>query len=457
MLLVIISFIVVFVLFLLILSMPIGDMHKFIAEALLLWGYSYYLHKKYKIEYYYGMLMLKTKQGLDEIDKIAKYSRIWSSFADIGLVIAFGLLAPLMYRHINRRELIIGLATLLISAVYILPNLYPMALSVIALPYEPVSLHAQASAGGFSDEVFLVLIISVILLLGYGILTTLGLIYQAFTILFNFAKNMFFGGTTPIQPGASLLLPGINLPFIEGVIALLLLLFVHELMHAVLARVARVRLRSAGMLLFGFIPMGAFVDPDEEVLSRKSRVDQGRVIVAGSTANFALSFFSFIIFMLLISLPLDIYGNGVVIIAAKEGIPLEKGDVIYAINGTNITTFDDYLAYRGNVTANSSLLLLTNKGEVTANTDANGKIGVLLQPRIKSEYNWYVFLKNIFTLLFVLNFFVASVNLIPISLFDGHRLVELALGERHKGLVKLISITVGLALLINLLPWLSKF
>lgn len=448
----IIELALVFVLFLAILSLPILDLHKFVLEVLLLGLYSFYLHKKYDIEYYYGMLMLKTKEGLHRIDEIAGYGQFWNDFADIGIVLAYGLATPLIHKHVSRRNLAIGCTVLFLSALYILPNLYPIALSVIAFPYEGVSSHSYASQGDMNFAV--PLIILAVVLVGYATIATASLIYQALSILYSLYLNLFNGGANAIQPGASLLLPGINLPFVEGIIALLFILFFHELSHAILSRIAKVRLKSAGILLFGFIPVGAFVDPDEDVLSKKSAKEQARVLVAGSSANFALSIISLILFAGLVAIPLNVYDNGLYIIAAKQGLPLQKGDIIYSINGVNMTSLDAFFEYRDNIKPNSTVILGTSRGEFNLTTNENSKIGVMLQRNIKESFGWYIFLKNLFALLFSLNFFVATVNLLPIPLFDGHRLLELGLGKKRELLLKAIAVITGASLLMNLLPWL---
>ncbi|MGB9635257.1 MAG: hypothetical protein ACPL0A_02150, partial [Candidatus Micrarchaeia archaeon] len=132
------EFIVVFIIFLVILSLPLADFHKFIAEVLLLGLYGYYLHNKYGLEHYYGMIMLRTREGLHKIDDIAKYSKFWKYFADTGIVLAYGLLSIFIYKHVSRRSLITGIIVLFFSAIFVLPNLYPIALSVISFPYEGI-------------------------------------------------------------------------------------------------------------------------------------------------------------------------------------------------------------------------------------------------------------------------------------------------------------------------------
>ncbi|MCE5338993.1 MAG: site-2 protease family protein, partial [Methanomicrobiaceae archaeon] len=68
------------------------------------------------------------------------------------------------------------------------------------------------------------------------------------------------------DPRNLLAIPGVNqaIPITAAVIiGLLLTIVVHEFGHAILARVEDMRVRSMGLLI-AVIPIGAFVEPDEE-------------------------------------------------------------------------------------------------------------------------------------------------------------------------------------------------
>jgi membrane-associated protease RseP (regulator of RpoE activity) len=80
-------------------------------------------------------------------------------------------------------------------------------------------------------------------------------------------------------------------------VALLVVLVVHEGAHAVLTRIARVPLRSSGIAFFGIIPVGAFVEPDEKKLAAVPAPAQTRVLVAGATANLVTCCAFFILFV----------------------------------------------------------------------------------------------------------------------------------------------------------------
>lgn len=96
-------------------------------------------------------------------------------------------------------------------------------------------------------------------------------------------------------PSPSLILgiPGINpiIPLGYGILALIFAVVVHEMSHGILARVHNLHVKTMGILLF-VIPVGAFVEPDEEALKRAPRRHRVQVFGAGPTSNlfFALLF-----------------------------------------------------------------------------------------------------------------------------------------------------------------------
>ena len=69
------------------------------------------------------------------------------------------------------------------------------------------------------------------------------------------------------------LIPGLNdyIPLVWGAIAIMVMLVVHELAHAVLCRVEGVSVKSMGVLLLGIIPIGGFAEPEEEELFGKKK------------------------------------------------------------------------------------------------------------------------------------------------------------------------------------------
>jgi membrane-associated protease RseP (regulator of RpoE activity) len=67
-------------------------------------------------------------------------------------------------------------------------------------------------------------------------------------------------------------IPGINpvIPIVYGIVGLVVAIIVHEFAHGILTRVGKMKIKSLGLILL-VVPMGAFVEPDEEQISKADR------------------------------------------------------------------------------------------------------------------------------------------------------------------------------------------
>ncbi|MFC5972223.1 site-2 protease family protein [Halomarina salina] len=100
------------------------------------------------------------------------------------------------------------------------------------------------------------------------------------------------------EPQNVLVIPGVNefLPLSvapEIILGLLVGLVVHEGGHGLFCRVGDINISSMGVALLAFIPVGAFVEPDEDDRARADRGDQTRMFAAGVTNNFAVTVVAF--------------------------------------------------------------------------------------------------------------------------------------------------------------------
>jgi len=104
--------------------------------------------------------------------------------------------------------------------------------------------------------------------------------------------------TAANQPSNFLVIPGVNdfLPLAvapEIVAGLLIGLVVHEGGHGLLCRVENIDIDSLGLVFFTVIPVGAFVEPDEESEADADRGSRNRMFAAGVTNNFAVTVVAF--------------------------------------------------------------------------------------------------------------------------------------------------------------------
>ncbi len=432
-----------------ILTLDVSGVLKFflgVAEMLLV---GQFLIWRYKFTGEYGLILLKSKRGLNIINKLAKHEELWKFFSDIGTVMSYGLLSfVLMRKNVSVKSFVVGVALISILFFVVAPFVLPFLVGVIGVSslehgVQQSGLSALASASIvllYAGGLFMILLLSII---AYGVFILSALL------------STLLHGTQAIakaSPGGTFLLPGINLPFFEGIGALIIILIVHEGAHAILARIARIPVLSSGVVLFGVIPVGAFVEPDEEKLKKLEQTKQTRVLVAGSTANLLTCMFFFILFIGFFYGTAQYREEGLLVTTG-----MAKNTVIHSINGQQV----DLTNYANlNLPKNSEVKLETNKGEITRKTNEEGKMGIIISPITKDSivavYDSQIleFVYMILGLTFALNFVIGTVNLLPLPFFDGYRTLEINI--ENKFIVKGLMTLTLVAFLINFLPWFFK-
>ncbi|AUV83274.1 metalloprotease [Salinigranum rubrum] len=149
------------------------------------------------------------------------------------------------------------------------------------------------------------------------------------------------------QPRNFLVIPGVNdfLPLSvapEIVFGLLVGLVVHEGGHGLLCRVEGIDIESMGLVFLTVIPVGAFVEPDEESQRAADRGGRTRMFAAGVTNNFAVTV---VAFALLFGPVIGAVGvaPGMAVQGTFDGSPasaagIGSGDRILSVAGENVST-----------------------------------------------------------------------------------------------------------------------
>jgi membrane-associated protease RseP (regulator of RpoE activity) len=153
-------------------------------------------------------------------------------------------------------------------------------------------------------------------------------------------------GATIENPQNVLVIPGVNefLPLNaagEIIFGLVVGLVVHEGGHGLLCRVEDIGIDSMGIATLAFIPLGAFVEPDEQNQRDADRGAQVRMFAAGVTNNFAITAIALLLLVgpvlgSISTVPGAAVGNtfpG----SGAESAGIEQGDVVTSINGTAVT------------------------------------------------------------------------------------------------------------------------
>lgn len=147
------------------------------------------------------------------------------------------------------------------------------------------------------------------------------------------------------NPEMMLGIPGINpiIPVWYGILGLAVAIVFHEFSHGILARVAKVKIKSLGLLFFIF-PVGAFVEPDEDEVGKLPKRKRMRMYAVGPSANIFLAIIFALLFIGMVGQAQPIH-EGVVVYGAYENTPasdtLAKGMEIIDVNGTAIKSPED--------------------------------------------------------------------------------------------------------------------
>jgi membrane-associated protease RseP (regulator of RpoE activity) len=282
--------------------------------------------------------------------------------------------------------------------------------------------------------------------------------YGALSLVNNGVQ--IFSSTTSVA-GVTVIVPGVTVPFWESLIAIALAAAFHEIAHGVMAVIEGIKLRNSGALLLGFLPIGAFVEPDEEDFKKRKIHLKRRVLIAGSMANFLLSMV-FLPFLYLSQGALSQATLGPVITGIQNNSIASgvffQGDLIYSVNSNKVSSTSELMQEIGKARENvgGKITFETSNGirEVTPAKD--DKIGITISDQAKQgEESWFSllgFLVSSFMLIVVLNSSFAVVNVLPLFITDGQRILSDELEERlEKKTAVRLSIATGILMLLVIL------
>ncbi|MEW6528594.1 MAG: site-2 protease family protein [Candidatus Micrarchaeota archaeon] len=427
-----------------IISSSLSAVIKFGLAIFLMYIISKLLGKQIRIKDEWGMLFIRGDRGLKTIETLAKNESAWKLFADLGLTLAYGILSVfIIKRPVKQRAIILffGLIVMSILSFCVAPAIFPFLLGTLS--------GDELSASKTMSAIPSLMMIILFYLGGFALIVLLSLLVHSVTILLAIISTIFYGTNTigKVAPGATLILPGINISFAEGILALIIILVVHEGAHAVLAKIARIKILSSGVVLFGILPIGAFVEPDENMLRKLNNEKQNHVLIAGSTANLFTSLFVFLVFLGFLFATIPYKETGLLVFGGNY-----DGSIIYKINGQDAAEFlknaDDRTKYNTALTFETNkgiLKTIIKQGESTAyNLSEMFFLARFSNPGLQ-------FIYNLLGLTFSLNFIIALVNLLPLPFFDGYKILEININK--KMILTTLSSITALAFLVNFLPW----
>jgi Predicted membrane-associated Zn-dependent proteases 1 len=211
----------------------------------------------------------------------------------------------------------------------------------------------------------------------------IGIIFIMIVGMTNLASNLSAPG---IGIEYALAIPGLNpiLPIWYGIIGLFVAMIIHELAHGMQTRSNNMRVESTG-LLYGVVPLGAFVEPNEEDVEKSTRRVKLDLYSAGISTNFIGAVVAFFLFAILMMGGISSsYGDNAAVYsmtgnspAYEAGIP--SGAIILEVDGhpyvySDDYTFEDYSWKPGEPV---TITYLTEDGERT--TDKLVKWGLYIE------------------------------------------------------------------------------
>ncbi|MGC8682209.1 MAG: site-2 protease family protein [Candidatus Acidifodinimicrobium sp.] len=137
-----------------------------------------------------------------------------------------------------------------------------------------------------------------------GVAVAFGSIGYMLYLLIPYFSLMFYHPTTtmaafyPVLPFNGI--PGVlGVPILYWLIAIIVLVAVHEASHGFVALSKKIKLKASGFGFFlAFLPL-AFVEPDEKQFEKASRLNKLRVLSAGSFTNIIIGLIAFALYIFL--------------------------------------------------------------------------------------------------------------------------------------------------------------
>jgi len=210
---------------------------------------------------------------------------------------------------------------------------------------------------------------------GYGTIGVIMVVLVSIAMVAMLFLSLYLTISTRPPPtavnelGNVLAIPGVNdfIPFTVAVwFGLIVTMVVHEFGHAILCRIEGIRVRTMGILL-AVIPIGAFVEPDEEDQENTRGLSKMRMLGAGITNNIIVGLVCFVVLVLLLGMAVPLNTPLIKMVyadypAAAAGIVPDS--VVTGINGVDVTSRDQITGVLDQTKPGDHVTLVTEKNGV---------------------------------------------------------------------------------------------
>jgi len=425
------------------------------------------------------LILFQTTKFIKLIDKLSKkYEKQLTWLSNFGIVAGFGpfgvdyLIKEKFSR--SKRVFIFIFSTIILGFVfyYLFNNLiFGNPLIPKFISYFIIGLTAIMGLSGFTVGLF---------------------IFSAYDII----AKLFVGRIA--CPGVGLVIPGIRIPktnfFIPwyGWIILIIGAFIHEISHGIMLRISKIKLKSVGVILFGILPLGAFVEPDEEKLKKTDKKKITKMYAAGPSSNLLLAII-FGLILLVIAIPISRYTAsidnqrelGLIVNNVTESSEicgssfdnpaygkLIKNDKIMSVNGITIKTQNDlkkatkqdydnvFVVQNLDTNITRTEYIRTNE---LGNIGINANIKIDESVPLPRKYTNYKLILQILFWFVLLNFIIATTNFLPTIPFDGGHMAQNIYSEylnkkheeekRKRFIKKLFGYLILILFILNIVPY----
>ncbi len=419
----------------------------------------------------YGIYIFGGSFGINTIEKLSRCKKnLWLFFTEWGLVLSFGVLSYFIFKgKISKKALILGELAIVFIILFIVPY-FLLSFQLISIPNLPTSLSSYSlSSASFQPSLLGISLIGLAIIGGFSFFIFFELLFgaglmilDAVSVILSVASSSpNYAPLATAVPGLAPVIPGITIPFFAGILALAVILITHEFSHGVISRIYKIKIKKVGLVLLGVIPMGAFVEPDEKKVLTLDKYKQNGIFIAGIASNFLLTFIFFVLAFLFVSYVVPgITNNYIYISAVSANAPaynvIPVGAIIEKWNNIPINNLASLETAASNDKPNSKVTVTTNYTTYSLIANSSGKIGVLISAESATKPGVFSsilsFLYQFIILSLVLNFLVASINLLPLPFFDGWRIYKNIIKSDRT--LKILSIITILTFILLALPWL---
>ncbi len=304
-------------------------------------------------------------------------------------------------------------------------------------------------------------------------------IFSVFQLFYIVINKLEVGGALvlPIKTSSGSLggVPILNPPFLEWLIAISVLIIVHEFAHGVISQRFKVKIKSSGVAILGIIlPIipAAFVEPSEKGLSKKSDREKISVFGAGSASNFLFGILFLLLYLPVSMVTSSMYDldkfefNEVFNESDLNKFNITSGEIIQidemkdktsfleTIQKTSIGDNINLTIKSNNLTASYLIKTYASPNNINQSMIGIGKIEI--QMKAKEEFAYIAQpLRKFTSILFwiwFLNIGIGIVNLLPLWITDGGLITSIVLKKYfNKELAMKIYNSISFITLILLL------